>query len=158
MASASACVRVRVVRSSHAVAARAGSACVSEAVAAAGRPLPTETLRPHHRVRRSADYRCCYRRGRRLYGSLTTIHYQRNDQPEARLGITASRKVGNSVVRHRLKRRVREIFRRWPGRQDLSGWDLVVHLKPAAAAAEFRTLEQELGHLLSLLSRKARRA
>ena len=42
---------------------------------------------------------------------------------DVRLGITASRKVGNSVVRHRLKRRVREVFRRFEGRDSMSVFD-----------------------------------
>ena len=36
-----------------------------------------------------------------------------NEHGETRLGVTASRKVGKAVVRHRTKRRVREIFRRF---------------------------------------------
>ena len=73
-------------------------------------------------------------------------------------GITASRKVGNSVVRHRLKRRVREIFRRFKGRDRLMPIDVVVHLKPAAARADFAGITAELERLLgSLLLRQESR-
>jgi ribonuclease P protein component len=79
------------------------------------------------------------------------LHYARNSVGGPRLGITASRKVGNAVVRNRLKRRVREIFRRWPGRRNLPAVDVVVHLLPAAAAADFSTLRSELSELLGRL-------
>jgi ribonuclease P protein component len=46
-----------------------------------------------------------------------------------RIGVTTSRKVGNSVVRHRLKRWIKEIYRRWSGRGELAALDLVAHFK-----------------------------
>ena len=50
----------------------------------------------------------------------------------ARLGITASRKVGNAVVRNRVKRRIREWFRR-DGQTLIAGYDAVVIARVAAA-------------------------
>lgn len=101
------------------------------------------------KLRRSADYLRCYRRGRRRHGALMSVHLHPNQAAEARLGITASRKVGGAVVRHRAKRRVREVFRRAPWRRRLVGLDVVVHLKPAAAGASFAAIRAELGRLLA---------
>lgn len=71
-----------------------------------------------------------------------------------RLGITASRKVGGAVARHRLKRRTREIFRRWSERPRLPAVDMVVHIKPDAARASFSELRQELERQMSELVRR----
>lgn len=124
---------------------------------------PGERLLPAERLRRRADYQRCYRQGRRLHGSLISLHFidsEGSGDPPAgssgagdapdwpRLGITVTRKVGNSVVRHRLKRQVREIYRRWPSRRRLPAKDLIVHLKPAARQADFKALEAELLRLL----------
>lgn len=68
-----------------------------------------------------------------------------------RLGMTVSRKVGKAVVRQKVKRRIREIYRRWPRRQELPSLDVVVHLKPAVAAASFDELRRELERLFSTL-------
>ena len=108
-----------------------------------------ERLRPEERLRRHADYGRCYRTGRRRHGRLAVLHAAANRQGHARLGITASRRVGNAVVRHRLKRRIREIYRRWKRRGELPALDLVVHLKPAAAAADFGELRREMHRLLT---------
>lgn len=65
-----------------------------------------------------------------------------------RLGMTVSRKVGGAVTRNRVRRRIREIYRRWKGRADLPSLDLLVHAKPPAGEAGFAALAKELeGHL-----------
>ncbi len=106
-------------------------------------------LRSHHKLRRSADYLRCYRRGRKLHGPLATLHYHPNEEQVARLGITASRKVGKAVIRQRVKRRLREIYRCWEGRAALPLVDIVVHLKPAAGRVGFGALKNEFEGLLS---------
>lgn len=101
-----------------------------------------------HRLRRRADYQHCYRLGRRRHGPLATLYIAANQLGHPRLGITASKKVGKAVVRQQLKRRTREIYRRWPGRARLPAVDLVVHFKPDVAEADFQQLQDELWRLL----------
>jgi ribonuclease P protein component len=108
-----------------------------------------ERLRPEERLRRRADYLRCYRTGRRRHGALAILYFAPNELGHPRLGITASRKVGKAVVRQRLKRRVREIYRRWQERPALPPMDLVVHLKPEARGSDFRTFRGELLRLFS---------
>ena len=78
-----------------------------------------------------------------------TLHYVPNEAGVARLGITVSRKVGGSVVRHRVKRRIVEAFRRSALRAHLPAWDFVADVKPAAATADYAALRQELETLLA---------
>ncbi len=85
------------------------------------------------------------------------LHAVPNAIDAPRLGITVSRKVGGAVVRNRVKRRVREIYRRWSERARLPALDLVVAARPAAATAEFGVLKSEIERLLaSLLPRPER--
>ncbi len=115
-----------------------------------------ESLRRQDRIRRRVDYQRCYRKGHRLYGSLLTVHAIRSTEGGPRLGTTAMRKVGPAVVRQRLRRRTKEIFRRWPGRASLPAKDIVVHFKPAAAQATFAELRDELQSLLARISARNR--
>jgi ribonuclease P protein component len=63
----------------------------------------------------------------------------REDTERCRIGISVGKRSGGSVVRNRLRRRVREIFRQ--GRHDLpAGLRIVVNIKPSAARAEFSEL------------------
>jgi ribonuclease P protein component len=113
-----------------------------------------QRLLPEEKVRRRADYLRCYRTGRRRHGGLAVLYFAPNQAGHPRLGITASRKVGKAVVRQRVKRRIKEIYRRWQDRGKLPALDLVVHVKPEAGTADFRSLQVELVRLLAGLTAK----
>ena len=114
-----------------------------------------ESLLPEERLRKRADFQRCYERGRRRYGPLATLYIVERGQEMVgpRLGITVTRRVGGAVVRQRTKRRIREIYRRWTERRQLPSYDLVVHAKPAARAADFAALQTEILRLLRPLVR-----
>ncbi len=112
----------------------------------AGQGLPRR-----ERLRRRADFLRCYREGRRRHGALLVLHSLPNGTDRPRLGLTVGRKVGGAVVRNRVKRRAREIYRRWSERGRLPGLDLVVHARPAVGAASFAEMRSELERLLSSL-------
>ena len=114
-------------------------------------PREGEGLRPEDRLRQRRDFLTCYRRGRRFHGNLAILHVHPNERERPRLGITASRKVGKAVVRQRMKRRIRETFRRWDGRSDLGGVDLVFHLRPGLPEPGFEALSDEIESLLRRL-------
>ena len=117
-----------------------------------------ERLPPEERLRKRADYLRCYRTGRRRHGALAILYFVPNQVGHPRLGITASRKVGGAVVRQRLKRRIREIYRRWKDRGNLPALDLVVHLKTEAGGSDFPAMRDDLLRLLEgVLPRPAQR-
>jgi ribonuclease P protein component len=70
-----------------------------------------ETLRPHERFRKRKDFLHIYRRGSRYRGSGFTLIYLSNDLHFSRMAVVASKKIGNAVVRNRIKRRFRALFR-----------------------------------------------
>lgn len=119
-----------------------------------------ESLRPEERLRRRADFLRCYQQGRRRHGRLVVLHVlaRGEEASQPRLGITVTRKVGGAVVRHKIKRRVREVYRRWSRRRELPPYDIVVHVKPSAKRADFTTLETEIHRLLLTLMRQEQQA
>lgn len=78
--------------------------------------------------------------------SLVMFISKNSDTERNRLGISVSHKVGNSVVRHTLVRRIREIYRK---NQDVlkEGFDIVVILRVGCDKKEFFDLNEEFLHL-----------
>ena len=60
-----------------------------------------------------------------------------------RLGISVSKRVGNAVVRNRVRRRLREIFRHTRASTFSTPVSLVVNARPSAAAVAFRELSED---------------
>ncbi|MGH9408553.1 MAG: ribonuclease P protein component [Vicinamibacterales bacterium] len=90
---------------------------------------------PARRIRRRGEFQHVFDTGRRVHGRLLTVVGSRAKGPTARLGIVASRKIGNAVARNRAKRLIREVFRLEPG--TAAGWDLVLIPKAALPTASF---------------------
>ncbi len=79
-----------------------------------------------------------------------TLVYGRQpvESASTRAGFSISKRVGNAVLRNRVKRRMRDIFRRQ--RTELAlGWDLVFSAKPAAGQASYSALADEIGLLIT---------
>jgi len=119
-----------------------------------------ESLLPEERLRKRADFLRCYEQGRRRHGPLATLYIVERGEGAVhpRLGITVTRKVGGAVIRHRIKRRIREIYRRWSERRQLAPYDILVHVKPAARQADFTTLQKEIQRLLRPLVHRHQQA
>lgn len=75
--------------------------------------------------------------------------------PTTRVGFTVSSKVGNAVVRNRVRRRLRELYRK---RRDAlpRGLDLVIIAKSSAAEADFAELGRDFDELSRKLARRFR--
>jgi ribonuclease P protein component len=100
------------------------------------------TLDRRMRLTDSSEFERAYRRGTAYRGKLFSVHAFPNTVGNPRLGLSVSRKVGNAVVRNRIRRRIKEIFRGAFG-EVTSDVDLVVSARPAAAEAGFEELEGE---------------
>ncbi|HVR29751.1 MAG TPA: ribonuclease P protein component [Thermoanaerobaculia bacterium] len=111
----------------------------------------SQRLRPEDRLRRRSEYLACYHRGRAVTGPVATLHVLANPYGRPRLGVTATRKLGNAVVRNRLRRRCREVYRRWERRGELPPLDIVVNLRPRAAGTDFRETRRLLQRQLETL-------
>ena len=62
-------------------------------------------------IKKNSDFQNIYRNGKSYANRLLVMYVMRNGEESNQLGISVSKKVGNSVVRHHIARLMREIFR-----------------------------------------------
>ncbi|MBF0096112.1 MAG: ribonuclease P protein component [Magnetococcales bacterium] len=100
------------------------------------------------RILDGAEFKLVTSSGRKLGGRFFLLFARQVPLERSRLGITVSRKVGNAVVRNRIKRHLREFFRRQrPLLQ--RGYDWVVIARPQAGGAVAAGLQQDLVKLFA---------
>jgi len=106
----------------------------------------------HHRIVRGSEYRAVYDAGLKLHSERFVLFAKANTLGHHRLGITVSRKVGGAVVRNRVKRLFREIFRRSSAGIHPS-FDIVLNAKRGCAGAGYRELRAEFLAVMGRISR-----
>ncbi|HDJ24404.1 MAG TPA: ribonuclease P protein component [Candidatus Aminicenantes bacterium] len=72
----------------------------------------SETLRPRERLRRQKDFLRIYSNGHRYKGRYFVIIHLPNNLDYSRMAVVVSKKHGQAVIRNRIKRWARELFRR----------------------------------------------
>ena len=103
-------------------------------------------------LRKTKDFRSVYQQGRSKAGRGLVMYVLSNKEtvvrqdPINRVGFSVSKKIGNSVVRHKLIRRLRECYRLNEKRME-RGFDIVVVVRPGAREMSFPELERALLNL-----------
>ena len=102
-------------------------------------------------LKKNNEFQKVYRKGTSQANRYLVMYVLENHDRhmENRLGISVSKKVGNSIVRHRLTRLIRESYRL---QEDMfsSGRDIVVIARGAAKGKNYRDIESALIHLARL--------
>jgi len=114
---------------------------------------PTAGLGSNERIRRRADFQQVYGKGVRIHGRYSTIFVLPNNQGIGRLGIAATKKLGDAVRRNRAKRLIREVFRR---NKIAPGLDVVVVPRRELLEASLTALEADYRNTLERRSRQRR--
>ena len=82
---------------------------------------------------------------RRLYGtsghanSCMVLYARKNHSGQNRVGVTVSKKLGGAIVRNRVRRRLREVYRLNEAKF-APGWDIVVVTRSRCITADFQKL------------------
>ncbi len=92
-------------------------------------------------LKENRDFRRLYGRGRSAVSDCMVVYTMRNRFGAGRLGITTGVKLGHAVVRNRLRRVVREIYRQHAP-QMRPNMDVVVVVRAAAVRASYWEMER----------------
>ena len=91
-------------------------------------------------LKKNSDFRRLYSRGKNAVTPYLVVYCRPNKCGRNRLGYTVSTKLGHAVVRNRVRRRLREIYR-LNAASLRQGWDIVVVARSRAVGADYRKLE-----------------
>nr|WP_254635206.1 ribonuclease P protein component [Paenibacillus chitinolyticus] len=99
------------------------------------------------RLAKREDFQKVYRYGKSAANHQFVLYYMpRRENEHFRLGISASKKIGNAVIRNRLRRVLKEIIRlneeRFPG-----GYDYIVIVRKPAVEMDFHEMEKSIYHV-----------
>lgn len=112
-------------------------------------------LSARNRMRRSDDFTDALRKGTRAATPTVVIHLDASRQDgDPLVGFVVSKAVGNSVVRHRVQRKLRHLLRAKVNSFE-SGTRVVVRALPPAAAADSVTLGADVDDAVGRARRKA---
>jgi len=118
-----------------------------------GRPSERGTLRRCDRIRSSPEFRAVYRARHRAADGRIVAYARPNGSDTTRLGVSVGKRCGNAVARNRVKRLLREVFRRarreWP-----AGYDVV--LVPLGRDYTFEEVDRRLRTLVAEAIRRAK--
>ena len=103
-------------------------------------------MRKYTSLKSSFDFKAVYKTHNSLADKYLVMYVLENGLQKNRVGISASKKVGNSVVRHTLTRRVREAYR-LQEESFRTGYDIVFVVRAAAAGCRQSDIEYSVHRL-----------
>ncbi|MGN0161534.1 MAG: ribonuclease P protein component [Lachnospiraceae bacterium] len=97
-------------------------------------------------IKKNEDFRNVYSKGKSRANKLLVMYILENGTDTSRFGISVSKKVGNSIVRHRLTRLIRESIRLNLDSFE-SGYDIVIVARASLKGLGFMETESALLHV-----------
>ena len=100
-------------------------------------------------LKKNMDFQNVYKNGKSYANKYLVMYVLKNETNKNRIGISVSKKVGNSVIRHRITRLIRESYRLQEEMFN-SGLDIVVIARSTAREVGYKEIESALLHLGNL--------
>ena len=95
------------------------------------------------------DFKKAYEKGKSFGNRNLILYIRKNDLEYTRIGITVSKKTGNAVVRNKIRRRIKEIYREVaPNLKE--GYDLIFIIRRNVPDISFQELRSAFYHLIKL--------
>ena len=91
-------------------------------------------------LKKNSDFRRLYSKGKSAVTPYMVVYCRRNGLDHNRVGYTVSTKLGHAVVRNRVRRRLREIYRLTLP-QLKTGWDIVIVARGRCVGAEYAHMD-----------------
>lgn len=106
-------------------------------------------MNKQQRIKKNKEFQRIFKKGKSFANRQFIVYVLKNDQPEFRVGLSVSKKVGNAVTRNRIKRYIRQTFLE---RKDdlMQNADYVIIARQQAAEMDFHESKKSLEHVLRI--------
>ncbi|MGI2328450.1 ribonuclease P protein component [Planococcus sp. YIM B11945] len=101
------------------------------------------------RIKKNKEFQTVFKKGKSFANRQFIVYVLKNDQPNFRIGLSVSKKVGNAVTRNRIKRYIRQTFLEL-GEDLLPNADYVIIARQQAATLDFHESKKSLEHVLKI--------
>ncbi len=99
-------------------------------------------------LKKNYQFRFVYNKGKSIANKYLVMYVVKNNSLENYIGISVSKKVGNSVVRSRVTRLIRENYRLSENKLK-NGYSLVVIARNPSSKASYHDINKAMNHLFS---------
>ncbi|ALS77170.1 MULTISPECIES: ribonuclease P protein component [Planococcus] len=101
------------------------------------------------RIKKNKEFQQIFKKGKSFANRQFIVYVLKSEQPEFRIGLSVSKKVGNAVVRNRVKRYIRQTFLELKD-ELLPNADYIIIARPQAATLDFHESKKSLEHVLKI--------
>ncbi|HEM5985546.1 TPA: ribonuclease P protein component [Streptococcus suis] len=105
-------------------------------------------MKKSYRVKRERDFNDIFTKGKNVANRKFVVYRLPKEQHHFRVGLSVSKKLGNAVMRNRIKRRVRHVLLEC--RSDLVADDFVIIARKGVEELSYQEIKQNLIHVLKL--------
>lgn len=99
-------------------------------------------------LNKNYEFRRVYSSGKSSATPLIAVYYKKNRTGHNRLGLTVGKKVGNAVIRNRVRRKLKEIYRLHET-EIKAGFDIVIVARVKSQNAKYAALESDMLKLIN---------
>ena len=100
-----------------------------------------------HKLKKNYEFKKVYNEGKYYVEKYVVMYIILNDSEFNRVGFSVSKKVGKSVVRNRIKRQMKESYRKYADSTKV-GFDMVFTARVGSGSADYRMIENNINSVL----------
>jgi len=107
-------------------------------------------MRKEYRIKKNKEFQETFKNGKSVANRQFVLYtLKRPEQTHFRIGLSVSKKIGNAVMRNRIKRYVRQVFHELDG-QLHNEIDFIIIARKPTADMDYFEIKQSLSHVLKL--------